>query len=153
MITFSCECGKRYQLKDELAGKRAKCSCGKTLMIPQPVPTTQDNSAPAAARSEQPAPLVETRSRTRPRSTSWALIGGAAAVLLIVATLGIWLLTGAGAPAPNGTQPVQVARAQPEEPKELDRRKNHESDQVKREASSSAKPDDELAARPAKDFE
>jgi len=36
MITFSCECGKRHQVKDELAGKRGKCSCGKALVIPQP---------------------------------------------------------------------------------------------------------------------
>jgi hypothetical protein len=36
MITISCECGKRYHVKDEAAGKRAKCSCGKMFVIPQP---------------------------------------------------------------------------------------------------------------------
>jgi hypothetical protein len=38
-IDFSCPgCGKPYQLKDELAGKTARCSCGERLTIPTPTP-------------------------------------------------------------------------------------------------------------------
>ena len=34
-ITFSCECGKKFQVKDEFAGKQTNCPvCGKTWMIP-----------------------------------------------------------------------------------------------------------------------
>ena len=47
MITFSCECGKRFQVKDELAGKRAKCSCGKTLVIPKLAAVTQVSAPPS----------------------------------------------------------------------------------------------------------
>ena len=49
MITFTCECGKRHQVKDELAGKRGKCSCGTTLLIPQSGTATQANAQSAAA--------------------------------------------------------------------------------------------------------
>jgi hypothetical protein len=52
MITFSCECGKRHQVKDELAGKRAKCSCGKTLVIPQPSVVADKENAVCAAMSQ-----------------------------------------------------------------------------------------------------
>ena len=33
---FACEsCGKRYAWKPQLAGKKAKCSCGATMVVPQ----------------------------------------------------------------------------------------------------------------------
>jgi RsiW-degrading membrane proteinase PrsW (M82 family) len=36
-IKFSCACGKEFQAKDELAGRRAKCpACGNILTIPRP---------------------------------------------------------------------------------------------------------------------
>lgn len=36
-IEFSCSCGKKYKLRDELAGKKAKCAqCGKVLEVPMP---------------------------------------------------------------------------------------------------------------------
>ena len=57
MITFPCECGKRYQVKDELAGKRAKCSCGKTLVIP---------SATAGTKKSQPATAAQLNSSPPP---------------------------------------------------------------------------------------
>lgn len=35
MIEFQCdECGKKYSVKDEMAGKSAKCPCGRSLKIP-----------------------------------------------------------------------------------------------------------------------
>ncbi|MEX2092531.1 MAG: hypothetical protein WD971_07625 [Pirellulales bacterium] len=62
MITFSCECGKRHQVKDELAGKRGKCSCGKTLVIPQSVEassaSTIPNAVAVAQPSNQPTPIL-----------------------------------------------------------------------------------------------
>lgn len=39
-ISVGCQCGKRFQAKDELAGKRVKCpGCGSVLEIPTPQPT------------------------------------------------------------------------------------------------------------------
>lgn len=35
MIRFSCSsCGKDYEVKEEVAGRRAKCSCGSEILIP-----------------------------------------------------------------------------------------------------------------------
>ena len=40
MINFSCSsCHEKLSVKDELAGKKAKCSCGKWLTIPAKVAT------------------------------------------------------------------------------------------------------------------
>jgi hypothetical protein len=48
-ITFKCNlCGKGYRVKDELAGKKAKCSCGTSIAIPKPQP------AASAAQSSVP---------------------------------------------------------------------------------------------------
>jgi hypothetical protein len=34
-IDFQCQCGKRYRVKDEMAGKPAKCkACGHTMRVP-----------------------------------------------------------------------------------------------------------------------
>lgn len=34
-IAVNCsQCGRSYQLRDELAGKKAKCKCGGTILIP-----------------------------------------------------------------------------------------------------------------------
>ena len=36
-IEFSCSCGKTYKLRDELAGRKAKCArCGAVLTVPMP---------------------------------------------------------------------------------------------------------------------
>ncbi len=40
-IPVGCQCGKRFQAKDELAGKRVKCpGCGNVLTIPEPQPAS-----------------------------------------------------------------------------------------------------------------
>ena len=58
-IRFACpDCGKRYQVKDELAGKKAKCqACGKRLLIPRPKP-----------RQAKPAPVTPPENALRPES-------------------------------------------------------------------------------------
>jgi hypothetical protein len=46
-IVFTCACGRNMRAKDELAGKRVKCSaCGQTVAIPYPV-TSATAAAPA----------------------------------------------------------------------------------------------------------
>jgi hypothetical protein len=55
-IEFACPmCHKQYRLKDELAGKTAKCGCGHKMKVPQP---SQQATAPAAPRSVGTAPTV-----------------------------------------------------------------------------------------------
>ena len=50
-ISVTCECGKQFKVKDELAGKRGKCSsCGQVLSIP----TLASSADPEKAT---PAPL------------------------------------------------------------------------------------------------
>ena len=62
-IEFSCECGKRFRVEDEHAGKKAKCSeCGSILHIPVPGPSEQPAGPPPlppehrASRSEATTP-------------------------------------------------------------------------------------------------
>jgi hypothetical protein len=48
-ILVECPCGKRFQARDELAGKLARCNgCGQTLTIPHPVPPSPQNTGPAS---------------------------------------------------------------------------------------------------------
>jgi len=35
MITVKCSCGKTYQVKDSYANKKAKCTCGRVLSVPE----------------------------------------------------------------------------------------------------------------------
>ena len=52
-ISASCPCGKRYQFKDELAGRRAKCSaCGQLFSIPRPAGAGNPPEDPPDAESE-----------------------------------------------------------------------------------------------------
>ncbi len=38
-ITITCQaCNKSYKLKDELAGKKVKCKCGHSMVVPKPRP-------------------------------------------------------------------------------------------------------------------
>jgi len=109
MITFTCECGKRHQVKDELAGKRGKCSCGKTLIIPQPAVAAQTTTQPATAKPNPAPPSLEEQSRPRPRSTRWPLPAGIAAAFLIIVAVGIWMLTGGQEHQASKNLPTQVA--------------------------------------------
>ena len=37
MISFSCQCGKKFTVDDKLAGRKAKCkACGVSITVPQP---------------------------------------------------------------------------------------------------------------------
>lgn len=46
-ITVVCSCGKKFQVKDELAGRRGKCAaCGQSLTIPSPQAAPADPLGP-----------------------------------------------------------------------------------------------------------
>ena len=42
MIRFNCRCGKAYQVDDQYAGRKTRCSCGRDIVVPgQSMPTVQ----------------------------------------------------------------------------------------------------------------
>jgi hypothetical protein len=54
-IDFACSmCHKQYRLKEELAGKSAKCSCGHKMKVPQP----SEQAAGRSAGTEPPVSKV-----------------------------------------------------------------------------------------------
>ncbi len=65
-IAFSCDqCGKAFKVKDELAGKKAKCTCGHVLFVPQQAPPVEedmydikDDEPPKPAPVTRPVPAV-----------------------------------------------------------------------------------------------
>ncbi|NUQ61815.1 MAG: hypothetical protein HUU20_04960 [Pirellulales bacterium] len=69
-ITIKCPgCGKAYQLKDNLAGKRVKCKCGQPIVIPPPVAAAESEDstyglAGSADLDHRPS-LVEEESASR----------------------------------------------------------------------------------------
>ena len=69
-ITVACPCGKVYKFKDEVAGRRAKCTiCGRVVAIPglrvmTPSPAAKPVRAvkPAPGRAAAPPPKPPQRS-------------------------------------------------------------------------------------------
>jgi hypothetical protein len=56
-IAITCsKCNRKYQVREELAGKTAKCQCGQPIPIPQPPPSAP---APAPAPSAGVASLFD----------------------------------------------------------------------------------------------
>jgi hypothetical protein len=44
-IEFACECGKKFKVADEYAGKRSKCTaCGQPVVVPMPAPVPSADS-------------------------------------------------------------------------------------------------------------
>ncbi len=62
MIEFSCEsCQKVYKVKDELAGKTAKCKqCGHAFQVPLPAAELTDDGYGIAEAVPAPAPVAAT---------------------------------------------------------------------------------------------
>jgi len=83
-IIFKCrQCGKRYKVRDEAAGKRVECKeCGQKMRVPTPKETHADDDIPvaldpaAAAESvsggpnlaPRPAPVVGRKKRKRQKT-------------------------------------------------------------------------------------
>src|SRR3954470_23201899 len=61
-IAFACTgCGKSFKVKDELAGRKAKCSCGETVTVPQPAPVVEAEEEDIFAFKDDDAPKVAKR--------------------------------------------------------------------------------------------
>src|SRR5262245_29768640 len=116
-IIVQCpQCGQRYQLRDDLAGKQAKCKCGNVLPVPAaPSPADaglscllQQDAPSTPPLSQQPptqgagggfvAPQFQGfpgAQQTAPSNTKlwlWLAIGGGGAVLLILIAVIVKLL-------------------------------------------------------------
>jgi hypothetical protein len=107
-IAVACQCGKRFQAKDELAGKRVKCpGCGNPLAIPTPQPAGGGNdlddmfgssagdplfaSGPAAPAGFGPPGMPTSAGPPRPRKKKGpnmvliaGIAGGGVGLLLIL---------------------------------------------------------------------
>jgi hypothetical protein len=57
-IQFTCRCGKRYVVRDDKVGLRAKCSCGTRFTIPRPGESEPVFLAPDAGECPPPAEAV-----------------------------------------------------------------------------------------------
>ena len=54
-ISFQCpECGKSYNVGEELAGKRARCKCGQEMLVPEPAPVSDADAMSALLDAELP---------------------------------------------------------------------------------------------------
>jgi hypothetical protein len=80
-IEVDCRCGKRLRVRDELAGKKARCpGCGEVVSIPSPItrqtplpkvvskrPVDGDPAPPARASRRDPRSSVLARQRPEPQ--------------------------------------------------------------------------------------
>ncbi|MBN2023425.1 MAG: hypothetical protein JW809_11610 [Pirellulales bacterium] len=135
-ISVQCpQCGQGYRLRDELAGKKAKCRCGQTLTIPEaepaiePLATLLDEAdvlappvaeplAPPGAHHPRPSAAFGAawskkgaRRKGKNPALLLALVGGGVVGLLLVGLV-IYLLTssgptGAPARAATGSVPME----------------------------------------------
>ncbi|MCH7728851.1 MAG: hypothetical protein IH991_20550 [Planctomycetes bacterium] len=97
-----CKCGARFAAEPQLAGQTVNCpKCGQPLAIPEESPATPP---PPKGRS-QPAKQPEKEATAASGNKMWALIGGAAVVVL---ALGVWgLASGNKEDSPDAPKPSE----------------------------------------------
>lgn len=110
-IEFQCpRCGKAYRVRDDLAGKNAKCTCGRQLKVPLPAPLAPDDDlfadltepdapplkVPATSQAAKAYPRTQPASGSRKKTAHPSLndllslsgAGGAVLKILIGAAVG-----------------------------------------------------------------
>jgi hypothetical protein len=120
-IEVKCpKCGRGHQARDELAGKRVKCSCGEALQVPatrspcaNPASLLDDllPSAPppaaAVALTRQPLRSIGTRKPTKANKSSLStgaiigIAGSAAAAIALIVGLVVWASGSLGTSTPD----------------------------------------------------
>ena len=73
MITFNCDCGKKYTVDDKLSGRKAKCkACGAAIIVPQvqSLPPLEDDISQwlGEGESAQAAENEKTTSASKPKA-------------------------------------------------------------------------------------
>ena len=87
-IEWTCECGKRLRLRDELAGKKVRCpACGQTLTAATPGLTEVNSAEVSLPRRRVP------RESTFSTMVTCLIVAGAFAVLAFSALAMAVLLT------------------------------------------------------------
>src|SRR5262245_8633892 len=93
-ITFRCNCGKKLQVADDMAGKHVRCgACQSVQSVPSAVVATVRPARPeeiSAARAERPAD--EPAPARKPRRVKKP--GGSSALLFILLGVGALILLG-----------------------------------------------------------
>jgi hypothetical protein len=70
-IRFSCKCGKKYSVRDELAGRTARCGrCGASLIIPKLTAPKQESHAPVEIYSLADSDFPEPHRTGKPPATA-----------------------------------------------------------------------------------
>ena len=130
-IEVQCpDCGQQYRLRDEMAGKTAKCKCGNPITIPAASASPQsglsdlldqESSHPAQPQvdstSSQPSGLVPPAAGGAQRRNSqivlWVTIGGVGGVLLlgVLVLAGVRLFGGRDAPTSTASGTAGGAKA------------------------------------------
>jgi hypothetical protein len=94
-ITFRCNCGKKLQVSDDMAGKQVRCgACQSVQSVPSAVVATVRPARPeeiSAARAERPADEPAPGAK-RPRRVKKS--GGSSALLFILLGVGAVILLG-----------------------------------------------------------
>src|SRR4051794_2969699 len=117
-IQAVCACGKRFNVKEEHAGKRGKCpGCGAAVVIPAP-PVQQ-------ARPRQPSLPEETTEKTKPASSKKGLVfaGAGAGIVLLAAAVWAGFHFFGGDPEQGAQQPKgddQIVAQRPKSPEDAE---------------------------------
>jgi hypothetical protein len=70
MIT--CQCGRQFRWKQELAGRKARCKCGQVLTVPATPEEAPVDDLYALADEDQPAAAAAMKPATKPAAASVA---------------------------------------------------------------------------------
>ena len=68
-LNLTCGCGKKLKVRDELAGKKVKCPCGKILVVPVPVTDEPEEIVEAIEEDKAPGKPKPTAKQPTP---AWA---------------------------------------------------------------------------------
>jgi hypothetical protein len=126
MAVMTCECGKRFGVSEDLAGRRIKCpGCGATLSVPEgekvtttrrrpdPEKDDREDDRPAPRRREEEDEPDDRPARRGGSILPWVIGGGVLLlVLVIVAAVILARQTGQAMQATVDQSKSNVARAQ-----------------------------------------
>ena len=114
-ISVTCECGKQFRVKEEYAGKRAKCpECGRPVVIP----TTNTSTVPVESGNNARPDFVERileQSKQNRSQTDIPIWLAASAIGVIIITSGFAFYLGSRFGIGNSQRTEDVAEIIPQE--------------------------------------
>ena len=89
-IATACQCGKRFQAREDLAGKRVRCpDCGELFLVPKRIAPAATVARPSPAIAERKQFAVELRRRQPAKSYVSVPLLMAFLVLALVLVAGV----------------------------------------------------------------